>query len=559
MTAISTDPLAHGATAAGATAGPEDVVLRIRGLTKRFGATLALDGADLALRHGTVHALVGGNGCGKSTSIKVLAGVHRGDAGRIEVAGRSWDVADYDPRAGREAGLRFVHQDLGLFPQLSVAENFAFDAGYPTGPAGKVRWAALHRRVAELLEAYEIEAGPRTPVGALRPAQRTLVAICRALQDQEGDQRLILVLDEPTATLPQHESQVLLEAVRRRADKGQTVMMVSHRMPEVLSVCDDFTVFRDGRTVAAIVGSRPTERELVGHMTGATLARDIAEHTVTGALDESAQPAADAGTELPPQAAGTSDADVVLAVEGLHGGPLRGVDLELRRGEIVGVAGLVGSGRSSLLRTVFGEHPPVAGRVAVRDRDGRLHERGDTRARMDAGVALVPEDRGGEAAFAELTVRENISVTVRRKYWRPWGLSGRAERADAAALITRHGVRTASPEAPFTSLSGGNQQKAILARWLQRDPTLLLLDEPTQGVDVMSRAEIYATVREAAAGGTAVLVASSDLLELCSLCDRVVVLQDGRVAAHASGAQLTPDHLTALTQSTAEHPTGAPR
>lgn len=218
-----------------------DVVLRITGMTKRFGATTALDGADLALRAGTVHALVGGNGCGKSTTIKVLAGVHRADAGRIEVAGSVWTAAGYDARAGRAAGLRFVHQDLGLFPELSVAENFALDAGYPAAGPG-ISWRRLHQRVAGLLEAYEIDASPRTPAGALRPSQRTLVAIARALQDQERDQQLVLVLDEPTATLPQHESQLLLDAVRRRADRGQTVLMVSHRMAEVLSVSDDFTV-----------------------------------------------------------------------------------------------------------------------------------------------------------------------------------------------------------------------------------------------------------------------------------------------------------------------------
>ncbi|NEK56778.1 sugar ABC transporter ATP-binding protein [Geodermatophilus sabuli] len=530
-----------------------DVVLRVAGLTKRFGATLALDKADLALRHGTVHALVGGNGCGKSTTIKVLAGVHRGDEGRIEVAGTAWDVDAYDPRAGRAAGLRFVHQDLGLFPQLSIAENFAFDAGYPTGPGGRVQWRNLHRRVAELLTTYEIDADPRTPVGALRPAQRTLVAICRALQDQEGDERLILILDEPTATLPQHESDVLLEAVRRRADQGQTVMMVSHRMPEVLSVCDDFTVFRDGRTVAALVGQRPTEHELVRHMTGAALARTIDESVVPGALDgDTPVPADDRPAAEPATAA--ADDDVVLRVQDLHGGPLRGVDLELRRGEIVGVAGLVGSGRSSLLRTIFGEHRPASGRVTVRDAAGRVHADGDPRTRMEAGVAMVPEDRAGEAAFAELTIRDNLSVTVRRKYWRLWGMSQRQERADAADLVARYGVRAASADAPFTSLSGGNQQKVVLARWLQRQPSLLLLDEPTQGVDVMSRADIYRTVQEAAAGGCTVLVASSDLLELCSLCERVIVLQDGRVAAHVSGAQLTPDHLTVLTQSTTEPP-----
>ncbi|TFV49564.1 sugar ABC transporter ATP-binding protein [Blastococcus sp. TF02A_35] len=505
-----------------------DVVLRITGMTKRFGATTALDGADLALRAGTVHALVGGNGCGKSTTIKVLAGVHRADAGRIEVAGSVWTAAGYDARAGRAAGLRFVHQDLGLFPELSVAENFALDAGYPAAGPG-ISWRRLHQRVAGLLEAYEIDASPRTPAGALRPSQRTLVAIARALQDQERDQQLVLVLDEPTATLPQHESQLLLDAVRRRADRGQTVLMVSHRMAEVLSVSDDFTVFRDGRTVATLAGVRPTERQLVDLMSG----------TATGAATQPAAASAPAGPATAEPA--------VLEVAGLVGGPLRGVDLAVRRGEIVGVAGLVGSGRTSLLKTVFGQHEPVAGSVRV---DGAPAAPG-TPARMAAGIAYVPEDRGGEAAFPDLTLRENLSATVLRRYWRPWGMARRRERAEARGLIGAHAVKAASSEVPFAALSGGNQQKAVLARWLRREPQVLLLDEPTQGVDVMSRGDIYRTVRDVAAGGCAVVVASSDLIELYALCDRVVVLRDGRIATEVSGSQLTPDHLTELTQSTA--------
>ena len=523
-----------------------DVVLSVSGLTKRFGATLALDQACLTLRHGTVHALIGGNGCGKSTTIKVLAGAHRADAGSIEVAGRSWSAEDYDARAGRAAGLRFVHQDLGLFPELSVAENFALAAGYPAGVGKRIGWRQLHGRVAELLESYEIDAGPRTPVGALRPAQRTLVAICRALQDQEGDERLVLILDEPTATLPQHESDVLLEAVRRRADAGQTVLMVSHRMPELLAVCDDFTVFRDGRTVADLVAARPTERQLVELMTGSELSSTI----------DQAMAAPAPGAELPAQHAAVSAGsaptaaspeEVVLDVAGLCGGPLRGVDLRVRRGEVVGVAGLVGSGRTTLLKTVFGEHQPTSGTVRL----GTRARGTGTPGRMAAGVAYVPEDRGGEAAFADLTLRENLSATVLPSYWRPWGMARRRERADAAQLVREHGIRAASTEVSFSALSGGNQQKAVLARWLRREPSLLLLDEPTQGVDVMSRGDIYRTVRDTAARGCAVLVASSDLLELCALCDRVLVLQAGRVTAEVSGPDLTPDRLTELTQRAA--------
>jgi len=524
-----------------------DTVLRVSGLTKRFGATLALDRAELTLRHGTVHGLVGGNGCGKSTTIKVLAGVHRADAGTIEIAGQTWSADDYDPRAGRAAGLRFVHQDLGLFPELSIAENVALDAGYPTGAGRRISWRALRRRVAGLLETYEVAADPRTPVAALRPAQRTLVAIARALQDQEGDQRLVLVLDEPTATLPQHESHVLLQAIRRRADKGQTVLVVSHRMPEVLSVCDDFTVFRDGRTVATIAGERPTERQLVDLMTDSVLAHTIDESTTAEAIGGTDDDAAPIAAPAPAPAAAAPAGDVVLDVRGLRGGPLRGVDLQVRRGEVVGIAGLVGSGRTSLLKTVFGEHAPVAGSVEVGSDGGG---RAATPARMAAGVAYVPEDRGGEAAFADLTVRENLSATVVPRYWRPWGMARRRERADAGELVRTYDIKTASIEAPFAALSGGNQQKAVLARWLRREPTLLLLDEPTQGVDVMSRNDIYRVVRNTAGRGCAVVVASSDLLELCALCDRVLVLADGVVATEVSGAELTVDRLTELTQST---------
>ncbi|SOD97946.1 sugar ABC transporter ATP-binding protein [Blastococcus haudaquaticus] len=520
-------------------ASATDVVLRIAGMTKRFGATLALDAADLTLRQGTVHALVGGNGCGKSTTIKVLAGVHRADAGRIEMAGSSWSAAEYDARAGRAAGLRFVHQDLGLFPELSIAENVALDAGYPRGATGRVSWTALHRRVAGLLADYEIDASPATPVAALRPAQRTLVAIARALQDQEDDRHLVLVLDEPTATLPQHESQLLLDAVRRRADHGQTVLMVSHRMPEVLSVSDDFTVFRDGRSVASLVGARPTERDLVAHMTGIAGNPPGTGPAATG--DASAASGTPAGTDGP---------EVVLDVSGVSGGPLRGVDLQVRRGEIVGVTGLVGSGRTSLLKTVFGEHTPIAGSVRIAAGPPGASTAATVAGRIAGGVAYVPEDRGGEAAFADLTVRDNLSATVVRRYWRPWGMAARRERVDAAALLRSHTIKAPSTEAPFAALSGGNQQKAILARWLRREPALLLLDEPTQGVDVMSRADIYRIVRETAGRGCAVLVASSDQLELCGLCDRVLVLRDGRVAAELSGPELTADRLTALTQST---------
>lgn len=509
---------------------PEGKAIRVTGLSKTFGPTRALDGAELTLRRGTVHALLGGNGSGKSTAIKVLAGVYPGDEGTIQIGYTEWSTATWSAGAAAQAGLRFVHQDLGLFNELSIAENVALDAGYPVRPGGGVRWRELRAHADDLLRRFEIDARPDQPVGTLRPAQRTMVAIARALQDQTAD-GAVLVLDEPTATLPAHESEVLLQAIRRRADLGQTILMVSHRMQEVLSVAHDFTVFRDGRTVATIVGGHdpePTEEQLITLMTGREIARSAAAHAGgPGPQDGSGEPA--------------------LELDGVHGGPLRGVSLTLRPGEIVGVTGLVGSGRTSLLKTVFGVHRPAAGTLRIRGQ--RQSGREDVKGRMAQGVAYVAEDRVGESSFAVLSVRENLSASVLRSFWRLRGMSATAERSTAEELVATHAVKAQSVESGFSTLSGGNQQKAVLARWLRRSPTLLLLDEPTQGVDIMSRTDIYATIRRTAADGCAVLAASSDFIELCALCDRVLVLRDGVVGSELRGDELTPDHLTAVTQS----------
>ncbi|MFT4084946.1 MAG: sugar ABC transporter ATP-binding protein [Nocardioides sp.] len=498
--------------------------LTIDGLTKRFGATLALDEASLKVRPGTVHALLGGNGSGKSTSIKVLAAVYQADGGRLTVGGREYDLFSLTAHQAREAGLRFVHQDLGLFEGLSIAENFAFDAGYPAKAGTAIDWRALYRRVSAVLADYELHVDPRTPINELRPADRTMVAIARALQDGGEEygadgkkQELILILDEPTASLAQHESALLLDRIRQRADMGQTVILVSHRMTEVLSVADDFTIFRDGRTVATLVDATPTEDELVELMAGR---------------------AVDA---LRPVEATSAGEEQVLSVSGVAGGPLRNVDLDVRRGEIVGVAGLVGSGRSTLLRMLFGDLKPTAGQITL---NGKPYHPSSVVAGMRRGVALVPEDRGREAAFPDLTIAENMSVTRLGDYWRWRGMNGRAERRNGRQLIADFKVKAAGPEALFTSMSGGNQQKVILARWLQRDPDLLLLDEPTQGVDVMSRVDIYRTVREAARRGTSVLVASSDASELLALCDRIAILREGEVDEELAADGLDPDELT---------------
>ncbi len=501
-----------------ATAEPP-LALSLRDVDKHFGGTKALRAASLDVRPGTVHALLGGNGSGKSTAIKILAGVYQADAGSLTVFGQDHPLDGYTSTTAAQLGLRFVHQDLGLFEDLSIEENFGLDAGFPVNGARGIRWRRLRDDVAKVLTEYELDVDPRRPVRDLRPSDRTMVAIARALQGAEGA-RLILVLDEPTASLAAHESNLLLEKVRRRADKGQTVVIVSHRLQEVLSIAQDFTVFRDGRVAGALVDAHPTEDELISIMAGGA---KVALRP-TGAVSHT--------TGRP-----------LLSVRGLESGPLRSVSLEAHEGEILGIAGLVGSGRSSLLQTLVGLVQPSEGTMTLGGAEYRPDNVADA---MAQGVGFVPENRVREAAFMDRSVRDNLSVAMLKEYWaKRWMPRGRETRA-ADDLIRRFGVKVAGPEALFSSMSGGNQQKVVIARWLQRDPRLLLLDEPTQGVDVMSRADIYATIRDSARAGAGVIVASSDMSELHALCDRILVLARGRVTQEVRAGEYDVDGLTAL-------------
>ncbi|WP_298740751.1 sugar ABC transporter ATP-binding protein [uncultured Microbacterium sp.] len=531
MTDATTNPEAAGISPAASGASTSDLALDVRHLDKDFAGTRALNDASLRVRRGTVHALLGGNGSGKSTTIKILAGVYPADGGELDIFGRAFNLDSYTPATAQQAGLRFVHQDLGLFDDLSIEENFALDSGYPLRGPG-IDWRTLRRRVNALLAEYELDATAQTLVRDLRPSDQTMVAIARALQDQDADQQRILVLDEPTARLAAHESELLLERVRRRAEAGQTVLIVSHRLREVLAVCDDFTVYRDGRVAATLVAVSPTEDELIEHMAG----RSVRALRPTGDV-------------------GHADRTPILSVSALRGGPVRGVDFTVHRGEILGLTGLVGSGRSSILKMLFGEHAPEGGAMML---DGRPFAPRDVGAAMDAGVALVPEDRVHEASFMDQSVAENLALATLAENWTRGFMPRSRERATAATLIADFGVKVAGPEALFSSMSGGNQQKVVMARWMQRHPKVLLLDEPTQGVDVMSRADLYASIRRAAADGCAVVVASSDLGEIHALCDRTLVLSRGKITDEVAAGALDIDGLTSLVLREKTIPDAAP-
>jgi ribose transport system ATP-binding protein len=487
--------------------------LNIANLSKQFGDTAALHAVSLQLAPGEVHALLGGNGSGKSTLIKILAGVHPGERGGTIAVDDAAVAADHITAAwARAAGLTFVHQDLGLFDVMTVAENLCCGEGYPRR-RGRIDWRALRREAQGTLDQLGIDVRPDVGLAALRPSDRTLVAIARALRGREQFHAGVLVLDEPTARLPEPEVELLLTALRRYAEEGQTILYVSHRLEEVFALAQRVTVLRDGRVVAsrALAGLR--ERVLVEMIAGR-------------ALSETA-PAATA----PPSAS----APVLLAVRELSAGPLHDVSLTLSPGEVIGIAGLVGSGRTTLLEAIYGARPLASGSVRL---DGRPLSPHSVSRAIKAGLSYVPEDRASQAAFLNLGIPENLSASDPRHYFRQLRFRHRTERSDASATIARFGIRAPAVRAPLSSLSGGNQQKVMLARWLQRTPRVLLLDEPTQGVDVGARADIYSHIRQAVAGGAAAIVASSDFDELLLLADRILVLGGGRVVADAPAASI---------------------
>jgi len=493
----------------------ETPLLAVRGLSKTFGSTKALNAVDLDLRAGEIHALVGQNGCGKSTLIKVLAGFHKADPGtRISLAGDDIDLSS--TADSRHAGFRIVHQDLGLVDTLSTVENLMLGRDLATARGGRIRWDAERRDVVRRMDALGYHFDVLRPVAELGAAERTGVAIARALWDWESAR--VLVVDEPTASLPREEVATLFAALARVRGAGLGVIYVSHRLDEIFAIGDRVTVLRDGQRVGTWDVSNIDQDQLVSAMIGGEELRPPRERVARAA------------------------ADVALTAIGLTGTVVDGVDLEVRAGEVVGIAGLTGSGREEILPLIFGA-APRGGRVLMDGRPVPARPRGA----MRAGLALVPADRRREGALLGSTLRENLSLTDLGRFTTRIGRLRRSdETKEAEGWIGRLDVRPARAEAIFGLLSGGNQQKIVLAKWLRRRPRVLLLDEPSQGVDVGAKAVIHALAREVAQEGASVVIASSDDAELCDTCDRVLVLRDGLFVGEVSGDRLTIEELGRL-------------
>jgi ribose transport system ATP-binding protein len=497
--------------------------LRISGVSKSFGPTRALTSVSLEVRPGEIHALLGGNGSGKSTLIKVLAGVHSADSGQLSMGGVTVDASQMNPALARNLGLRFVHQQRSTFEHLSVLDNLFMDGGFQTQPGWRIPWRGLRRQATQILERFGIDADPDTELGTLNAANQTMVAIARALYAQKENAG-VLVLDEPTASLPAAEVDLLLNALRRLTSNGHAILFVTHRLEEVLEVSDTITVLRDGELVDTVRRSSIDHDRLVELILGRKLSALAKRNAPDGG-----------GREL-------------LRVTDLRGGPVQGASFSVRSGEIVGLAGLIGSGRTSLLQMLFGVRKPVSGEIVFKDQ--RVSFTSLTAA-MTAGLGYVPEDRAGDAAFPDLSVAHNMSMSVVGSYFVRGALRRRRESEETRRLAGEFLVKAEGPTALMSSLSGGNQQKVILARWLRRNPSLLLLDEPTQGVDVGARFEIWELIRRSVERDTGVLVVSSDYEELAAACDRVLVVKRGRIFAEVSGEELTDSHIEHLTLESA--------
>jgi len=489
-------------------AGP--ALLHMQGIVKHFPGARALDGVDLTIRAGEVHCLVGQNGAGKSTLIKVLSGAHHPDAGTITWRGEPLTVAT--PVAALRAGIATMYQELDVVDGLSVAENVFLGHELASGGFTQRRTAAARTREL-LLRLGHGDISPHREVGRLSAAGKQIVSMARALSH---DARLI-IMDEPSAVLDSGEVANLFRVVRELTASGVAVLYISHRLEEIRQIGDRITVLKDGRTVAESlpVAATPTA-DLIRLMTGRTL-----------------------GQTFPVRRALPADAAEVLAVEGLGlRGVFEGVSFTVRAGEVVGLAGLVGSGRSEILETIFGARRASEGHVHVA---GTPLRAGAVEAAVRAGVGLAPEERKSQGLLLDEPVYRNITLSTFSRFASGAFLDEDAERAAAGDQIRALDLRPADPDRAARTLSGGNQQKAMLARWLVHGCRVLLLDEPTRGVDVGARAEIYGLVRRLAEKGTAVVVVSSEIEEVLGLADRVLVISEGRVV-HSGPADQIDEH-----------------
>ena len=504
-------------------------VFELRNISKRFGGEQALISVDIEVRGGEVHGLLGPNGSGKSTLIKILSGYHAAEPGAELMIHGQRQPLPLTATAFRRLGFSFVHQDLGLIPSLSVLENMCIDD--IVSARWRINWRPLARQARTLLAEFGLDVDPKATISELPPWHRPLIAVVRAIgtmraaMADDPDRRGALILDEPTARMPEDTVGHLLDLIRSVADLGHAVLLVSHNLDEILAVTDRVTVLRDGKVVGALATAETSRAQLVDLIVGEP--RSVGPARI--------------GPAAGPSATATATG---IEISGLRGAAVREFSLRLRPGEIVGVTGLVGSGFDDVGALLFGDRRAAAGILRVGEHAEPLSRMTPGRA-VAAGLALIPPDRLSQGCIPELTVAENIAMPALHSFTAAGAIRRRTMDRQVAAWTGQLGVTPANPELTLSSLSGGNQQKVLLAKWLQLQPRLLIAIEPTQGVDVGARAEIFSLLKDYVTHGCAILCCSTDTDQLAELCDAVCVMHAGRLGPVLRGANLTRERIAA--------------
>lgn len=500
-----------------ATSAEGDALLQARGIRKSFPGVQALDDAQITVRRGTLHALLGENGAGKSTLMNILAGVFPPEKGQIQLNGRS--VEFRNPREAQNAGISIIFQELNLVHQLSVAENI-FLGREPRNRVGLIDYRKMHEDSRRLLATLDLELDPQTPVARLKVGAQQMVEIAKAMSFEAQ----IIIMDEPTSAISDHEVESLFGLIWQLKQRGLGMIYITHKLDELASIADDVTVMRDGRVVDARPFADVSHDDLVRMMVG----RDY-----SASFAKTAEPVGDNVLEVRGLSLRHPERPGDFAV--------RDVSFEVGRGEVLGIFGLMGAGRSELLQTIFGLHPRTsAGTISVAGKSMRIRSPRDA---IRAGIALAPEDRKSEGLVLSMSVAENASLSCLDRTTQLGMLRSADERKLVGRYFERLAVKTPSLNTPIRNLSGGNQQKVVVSKWLATEPKVLLLDEPTRGIDVNAKREMYAIIDELARSGLGVVIVSSELPEILTIADRILVLAEGRVTATFSRDQANEENI----------------
>ena len=501
----------------------EEALLTMRGICKYFPGVRALENVDFTLHSGEVHALVGENGAGKSTLIKVLTGVHAKDGGKIAMEGRP--ISPSSPLEAMKCGISTVYQEVNLCPNLSVAENIFI--GREPKKAGGIDWKTINRRAAELLTTLNLNIDVTKTLGSYSVAVQQMIAIARAV---DVDAK-VLILDEPTSSLDEEETQRLFAVVRKLKAQGLGVIFVSHFLDQIYELCDRITVLRNG----ALVGEYPVAELPRVKLVAAMMGKDFD----------------DLASIKPEGFSYDADAPLEISARGLsHKGTIKPFDLDIHKGEVIGLTGLLGSGRSELARSIYGADKAQTGTLKVEGKEVKINQPIDA---MNLGMGLLPDDRKAEGIIGDLSVRENIILALQAKRGMFKQLSRAKQEEIADRYIDLLQIKTASRETPIKQLSGGNQQKAILARWLATDPNFLILDEPTRGIDIGTKTEIQKLIVQLASEGKSIMFISSEIEEMLRTCNRMAVLRDGAKVGELDGELTQERVMAAIAGGASEH------